>query len=102
MQSLISHSQRDNLSTDCPDWQLMSSRDALQKTFVFKNFVDAFSCMSEIAVIAEELNHHPEWLNVWNRLEITLTTHDSGGLTLKDIQLAEAIDCICQRKLLNA
>ncbi len=102
MQPLITNTQRDHLSVDCPDWKLMSSRDALQKTFVFKNFQEAFSCMSEIAVIAEELNHHPEWFNVWNRLDITLSTHDSGGLTLKDIQLAKAIDRICLQKLLEA
>ena len=51
--------------------------------------------MSEIAIIAEEINHHPEWFNVWNRLEVTLSTHDSGGLTGKDIELAKAIDLIC-------
>lgn len=99
MQALITTSQREQLSIDCPGWILMSSRDALQKTFIFSNFVDAFSCMSEVAMIAEELNHHPEWFNVWNRLEVTLSTHDSGGLTLKDIQLAQAIDRVCHGKL---
>jgi 4a-hydroxytetrahydrobiopterin dehydratase len=99
MQSLISNTQRNNLSVECPNWHLLPTRDALQQSFVFKNFKDAFSCMSEIAVVAEELNHHPEWFNVWNRLEVTLSTHDSGGLTLKDIQLAQAINLICQKKL---
>jgi 4a-hydroxytetrahydrobiopterin dehydratase len=95
MQALISASQRDSLPIECPGWSLLPSRDALQKIFIFKNFKDAFSCMSEIAIIAEEINHHPEWFNVWNRLEVTLSTHDSGGLTGKDIELAKAIDLIC-------
>ncbi len=95
MQALISASQRESLQIECLGWSLLPSRDALQKTFIFKDFKDAFSCMSEIAIIAEEINHHPEWFNVWNRLEVTLSTHDSGGLTSKDIELAKAIDLIC-------
>ena len=65
----------------------------LQRTFTFKDFVHAFSFMTRIAFIAEKMNHHPEWTNVWNRVSISLSTHDAGDIvTDKDRKLAEAID----------
>jgi len=65
----------------------------LQRTFTFKDFVQAFSFMTRIAFIAEKMNHHPEWTNVWNRVSISLSTHDAGDIvTDKDRKLAEAID----------
>ena len=67
----------------------------LKQTFTFKNFVDAFGFMTKVALIAEKMNHHPEWSNVYNKVEITLTTHDSGNtITKKDRALAIAIDQI--------
>ena len=60
--------------------------------FKFKDFIEAFSFMTNIAMIAEKMNHHPEWYNVYNRVDITLTTHDSGGVTEKDISLAKAME----------
>jgi 4a-hydroxytetrahydrobiopterin dehydratase len=64
----------------------------LNKTFVFTSFVDAFGFMTRVALHAEKLNHHPEWFNVYNRVEIDLTTHEAGGLTVRDFNLATAID----------
>lgn len=73
-------------------WRLVDNRDAIRKTFVFKDFNAAFGFMMRTALEAERLNHHPEWANVWNRVEVTLTTHDAGGLTARDIELADAMD----------
>ena len=64
----------------------------ITKIFKFKDFIEAFSFMTNIAMIAEKMNHHPEWYNVYNRVDITLTTHDSGGVTEKDISLAKAME----------
>lgn len=75
-----------------PEWQLVAGRDALSRTFKFADFSAAFGFMTRVALAAEKLDHHPEWLNVWNRVEITLSTHDAGGLTKRDIELAKIID----------
>jgi 4a-hydroxytetrahydrobiopterin dehydratase len=83
---------RATIATRLPDWRLVEGRDALQKTFKFKDFNEAFGFMARAALIAEQMNHHPEWLNVWNRVEVTLSTHDAGGLTERDLKLAEAMD----------
>jgi 4a-hydroxytetrahydrobiopterin dehydratase len=73
-------------------WALVDGRDAITKTFTFKNFNEAFGFMSRAALKAEAMNHHPEWFNVWNRVEVTLSTHDAGGLTALDIELAGFMD----------
>lgn len=73
-------------------WSEVDGRDAVQKTFKFKNFVDAWGFMARSAITAEKLNHHPEWFNVYNRVDVTLTTHDAGGLSVLDVRLAEAMD----------
>ena len=75
-----------------PGWRLTEGRDALAKSFKFKDFNAAFGFMTQVALIAEKQDHHPEWSNVWNKVEITLSTHDAGGLTLRDVKLAGAID----------
>ena len=69
-------------------WSLVSSRDAITKKFVFKDFNVAWGFMSRTALVAESMNHHPEWFNVYNQVEITLSTHDCGGLSMNDITLA--------------
>ncbi|KAI8929596.1 transcriptional coactivator/pterin dehydratase [Entophlyctis helioformis] len=74
------------------DWELVEGRDAICKQFQFQDFPAAFGFMSHVAIVAEKMNHHPEWFNVYNRVEITLSTHDCGGLSVRDIQLANAID----------
>lgn len=66
--------------------------DFITKVFKFEDFVSAFGFMTQIAIIAEKMNHHPEWFNVYNRVDVTLTTHDAGGVTDKDVALAEAME----------
>lgn len=73
-------------------WALVDGRDAIEKTYKFNNFVEAFGWMTRVAIHAEALNHHPEWFNVYNRVTVTLTTHDVGGLSDLDLKLAETLD----------
>lgn len=73
-------------------WSLVEDRDAIRKTYKFGSFVDAWGWMSKMAIEAEKLNHHPEWFNVYNKVEVTLTTHDVGGLSQLDVALAERMD----------
>lgn len=75
-------------------WALDEERDAISKTYRFKNFSEAWGFMARAALLAEAMNHHPEWFNVWNRVEVTLTTHDAGGLSAKDAELAAAMDAL--------
>ena len=76
--------------TAVPGWD--ETGDRLHRTFEFKDFVEAFGFMSRVALLAEKANHHPEWSNVWNKVTIDLTTHDAGGLTDNDRNLARAIN----------
>ena len=76
------------------EWQLVDGRDAIHKPYRFKNFVEAFGFMSQAALVAERMDHHPEWFNVYNRVDVTLTTHDAEGLSQRDIELARAMDSI--------
>jgi len=73
-------------------WRLEEGRDALSKTYSFANFIDAFGWMTRAAIWAEKWNHHPEWFNVYGTVRVTLTTHDTGGLTELDIRLARKLD----------
>jgi 4a-hydroxytetrahydrobiopterin dehydratase len=73
-------------------WQLVDGRDAITKTFLFTNFVDAFGFMTKCAIQAEKVDHHPEWFNVYNKVEVTLSTHDCGGLSQLDINMAMTMD----------
>lgn len=73
-------------------WSEVDGRDAIQKSFTFKTFNEAFGFMSRIALVAEKMDHHPEWFNVYNRVDVTLATHDAGGVTAKDIALAKTMD----------
>ena len=73
-------------------WSLVDIRDAIAKTYQFSNFIAAFGWMTRAALQAEKLDHHPEWFNVYNRVEVVLSTHDAGGLTALDIKLARAMD----------
>lgn len=73
-------------------WALQADRDAIHKQFKFKNFVEAMGFMTRAAIHAEKLNHHPEWFNVYSRVEVTLTTHDVDGLSELDVKLAQIMD----------
>jgi len=75
-----------------PGWEYRGDRDAIVKSYKFKNFVKAWDFMSRVAVIAEKMNHHPEWFNVYNRVDVLLTTHDCGGLSNLDLELAKSMD----------
>ena len=75
-------------------WEPEPDRDAIRRTFRFGNFNQAWGFMSRVALVAERLDHHPEWTNVWNRVDVTLTTHDAGGLTMLDVRLARAMERI--------
>ncbi len=70
-------------------WQMVEGRDAIRREFKFTNFVEAFGFMTRAALVAEKLNHHPEWFNVYNKVDVTLTTHDADGLSMLDIKLAK-------------
>lgn len=78
--------------THLPDWEIKN--EGIEKSFQFADFKAAFAAMTQIAMEAEVMNHHPEWFNVYNRLNVRLSTHDAGGVTDLDIQLAEKIEAI--------
>jgi len=80
-----------------PEWKPVDGRDAISRSFKFKDFSEAFGFMARSALVAERMNHHPEWFNVWNKVDVTLSTHDAGGLTERDIKLAEAMDKLAAR-----
>lgn len=75
-------------------WRELADRDAIEKRFTFKSFNQAWGFMSRAALKAEQMNHHPEWFNVYNRVEVTLATHDVDGLSERDIRLAKFMDSI--------
>jgi len=77
-----------------PGWSRVEGRSAIVKKFQFADFNAAFGFMARVALAAEKQDHHPEWANVWNRVEITLSTHDAGGVSARDVKLAETIEAI--------
>jgi 4a-hydroxytetrahydrobiopterin dehydratase len=77
---------------DLPKWHDASGRDAITRKFEFKDFNEAFAFMTRAALLAEKMDHHPEWSNVYNKLEVTLATHDAGGVTDNDIAMAKAME----------
>ena len=80
------------LLAELPEWTLRADGLAIVRTFRFGDFSEAFGFMARVALVAEKLDHHPEWANVYNRVEITLTTHDCGGLSARDARMARAIE----------
>jgi 4a-hydroxytetrahydrobiopterin dehydratase len=85
---------RQHLATTHPAWALTDGRDAIARDFKFKTFSEAWAFMSRVALLAEQHDHHPEWSNVYNKVSITLTTHDAGGLSDRDLKMATAIDAL--------
>ncbi|AIT07511.1 MULTISPECIES: 4a-hydroxytetrahydrobiopterin dehydratase [Sphingomonas] len=90
----LSEAERADALDGLPEWDYDEARDAITRSLVFADFVEAFGFMTQVALMAEKANHHPEWRNVYNRVEILLTTHDAAGLSGRDIEMAEAIDAI--------
>ncbi len=75
-------------------WSLNADETAIHRSFKFKSFLEAFSFMTHVALLAEKQDHHPDWFNSYNKVEITLSSHDAGGLTVRDVKLAEAINLV--------
>jgi 4a-hydroxytetrahydrobiopterin dehydratase len=80
------------LAETLPHWSLLPDRDAIHRSFKFADFSEAWAFMTRVALLAEKQDHHPEWSNVYNKVEITLTTHDANGLSARDVTLAFEID----------
>ena len=90
--SLLNDAESSNALEELDGWAHETSPSCLKKSFEFKDFNEAFGWMSRVALMAEKLNHHPEWSNVWNKVEVTLSTHDAGGVTEKDLKLARFME----------
>lgn len=88
----LSESERAELLPALDGWAFVEGRDAIRKSFVFEDFNAAFAFMTRVAMVAEKMNHHPEWFNVYRKVDVTLSTHDAGGLTRRDIELAQRMD----------
>ena len=88
----LTDAERKAALQDLASWKLAEGRDAIQRSFKFKNFNEAWGFMNRVALYAEKLDHHPEWFNVYNRVDILLSTHDCGGLSERDVKLAKTID----------
>ncbi len=93
MQTLTA-SERESFLQTTPHWQLTPDRDAIARAFKFADFAAAWAFMGRVAAIAERMDHHPEWSNTYNKVNIVLTTHDAGGLTRRDTDMAAAIDAV--------
>ena len=94
MVETLSGAERETLVDVLPGWTPTRGRDAISRSFSFLDFNEAWGFMSRVDLLAEKAKHHPEWSNVWNKVDITLSTHDVGGLSKRDIALAKAIDAV--------
>lgn len=83
----------------CRDWSLASDGLSILREFVFQSFAEAFGFMTEAALVAEKIDHHPEWSNNWRKVKVNLTTHSAKGLTALDFTLAKAMDQIAKKRL---
>ena len=92
MAEKLSAEERIEALSQLKGWQEVEGRDAINRKYVFANFVEAFGFMTQAALIAEKMNHHPEWSNVYRDVDVTLTTHDCGGLSVLDVKLAKKMD----------
>lgn len=90
----LTEEERTHWLAALPDWQLARDGAAIERKFQFADFSEAFAFMARVALLAEQRDHHPEWFNVYNRVEVTLTTHDAGGLSLRDVEMAQQIDAL--------
>ena len=92
MAKKLESKERNKILKTLKDWKKTRGRHSIEKNFIFKDFTSAFSWMTRIALIAEKMDHHPEWFNVYNKVNVTLSTHDAGGITELDIKLAKEMD----------
>ena len=90
----LSEQECESWMTALSDWQIVRHGDAIRREFTFADFSEAWGFMNRVALLAHEHDHHPEWSNVYNRVTVELTTHDAGGLSLRDMKLAKAIDAL--------
>ena len=90
----LSDAEADAAMHELADWALRADGQAITRRFTFADFSAAFGFMTRVALAAEKADHHPEWSNVWNRVDVVLTTHDAGGLSARDVALAKAIDAL--------
>lgn len=88
----LSQTERSSALAALTSWQEVAGKDAIHRAFRFKDFIEAWGFMNKVALLAQAQDHHPEWSNVYNRVEITLTTHDCKGLSSRDVRLAQDID----------
>ena len=92
MTAKLTDTEREAFFAEHPEWSLVDGRDAVRREFRFRDFNEAFAFMTRVALAAEQADHHPEWFNVYNKVEITLTTHDAGGLSARDVSLAAFVE----------
>lgn len=92
MATKLEGAERSAALSELEGWTEVEGRDAIQKNFTFKNFNEAFGWMSRVAMLAEKMDHHPEWFNVYKTVDVTLATHDVGGVSELDIKMAKAMD----------
>ena len=97
MVARLSTEARKSALKGLPHWSDVPAREAIARTFVFKDFNEAFGFMARAALVAEKNDHHPEWRNVYKTVEVVLATHDAGGVTQRDIELATAMDAIARQ-----
>ena len=90
----LTAAERSAALAQLPGWTLSREGKAIARTFTFADFSEAFGFMARAALLAEQADHHPEWFNVYNRVEVTLTTHDAGGLSTRDVAMAKAMDAL--------
>lgn len=90
----LTETERADALARLPGWTYEPTRDAITKSFRFKDFVEAWGFMSRVAILAEKVDHHPEWFNVYNRVDVLLTTHDCNGLSARDVALARAMESV--------
>ncbi|MDZ7823897.1 MAG: 4a-hydroxytetrahydrobiopterin dehydratase [Ahrensia sp.] len=96
---LIETSKLQSQLADLEGWAMADDEKSISKKFKFANFIDAFGFMTKMAIVAEKMNHHPEWFNVYNKVDVRLTTHDSGGVTRLDMELAARMNKATQLEL---
>ena len=102
MADRLTGEERASALSALPGWAHEPARDGISRSYRFRDFTAAWGFMSQVALVAERTDHHPEWSNVWNRVDVLLTTHSAGGLTAKDVSLAKSMDRIAAQLALGA